>query len=96
MSPQAHFKFRLYVAGAAGNSAAAVANLNSLCRAYLSGRYEIELIDVFREPARALADIVVMTPTLIKYAPNPTCRIVGSLADMPTVLLALGLSAKQA
>ena len=65
------FKFRLYVAGDAQNSAQAVANLTALCRAHLPDRHEIEVVDVFREPKRALADGIFMTPTLVKLAPSP-------------------------
>ena len=87
------FKFRLYVAGDAQNSAQAVANLTALCRANLPDRHEIEVVDVFREPKRALADAVFMTPTLVKLAPSPVQTIVGTLSQMQTVLQALGLEA---
>jgi circadian clock protein KaiB len=85
------FKFRLYVAGGAQNSAQAVANLNALCRAYLPERYEIEVVDVFREPKRALVDGILMTPTLVRLAPLPTRKIVGTLSQTAPVLQALGL-----
>ena len=75
------FKFRLYVAGDAQNSAQAVANLTALCRAHLPDRHEIEVVDVFREPKRALADGIFMTPTLVKLAPSPVRRIVGTLSQ---------------
>lgn len=87
------FKFRLYVAGDALNSAQARANLSALCRAHLAGRHEIEVVDVFREPKRALADGIFMTPTLIKLAPLPVRTIVGTLSQTQTVLQALGLQA---
>jgi circadian clock protein KaiB len=87
------FKFRLYVAGDALNSAQARSNLNALCRAQLAGRYQIEVVNVFREPKRALADAVFMTPTLIKLAPLPVRTIVGTLSQTQTVLQALGLPA---
>jgi circadian clock protein KaiB len=85
------FKFRLYVAGDALNSAQARANLSALCRDHLAGRHQIEVVDVFREPQRALADAVFMTPTLIKLAPLPVRTIVGTLSQTQTVLQALGL-----
>lgn len=85
------FKFRLYVADGAENSALALANLHALCEADLAGRHEIEVIDVFREPQRALDDGIRMTPTLIKLSPAPTCRIVGGLTGRERVRLALGL-----
>jgi len=85
------YKFRLYIAGDTQNSAHAVANLNTLCRARLPQRHNIEIVNVFREPKRALADGIFMTPTLIKLLPLPSLRIVGTLSHMPTVLQALGL-----
>jgi circadian clock protein KaiB len=92
--PESEFKFRLYVAGDAQNSAQAIANLTALCRAYLADRHAIEVVNVFREPKRALADGILMTPTLIKLAPSPAPkRIVGTLSQTQPVLLALGLEA---
>lgn len=91
MNRLAIFKFRLYVAGDALNSAQALANLRALCREYLPDRNEIEIVDVFREPKRALADAIFMTPTLVKLSPSPVRRIVGTLSQTQPVLQALGL-----
>ncbi|QDQ26552.1 circadian clock protein KaiB [Chitinimonas arctica] len=85
------FQFRLYVAGEAQNSVQARVNLHSLCETHLAKRYEIEVIDVFREQKRALDDSVFMTPTLLKLAPPITRRIVGTLSQTDDVLLALGV-----
>ena len=85
------FKFRLYTAAGTQNSAQALANLTALCRLHLPDRHEIEVIDVFREPERARADGVRLTPTLIKLSPAPACRIVGALSQSRSVLLALGM-----
>lgn len=74
------------------NSAQASANLAALCEAHLPGRNEIEIVDVFVEPERALADGIFLTPTLIKLSPHPIRRIVGTLSDPQTVLRALGLA----
>jgi circadian clock protein KaiB len=87
-----YYKFRLYVAGETQNSAAAVANLNALCRKRLPDRHNIEIINVFKEPKRALADSIFMTPTLVKVLPGPAKRIVGTLSETQPLLFALGLS----
>lgn len=92
MSRGPHFKFLLYVAGDTQNSASAVANLTALCAAHLPDRHEIEIVDVFREPKRALADGIFMTPTLVKLAPSPSRKIIGTLSETRTVLQALGLN----
>lgn len=86
------YTFRLYVAGDALNSAQAISNLLSLCRTHLPGRHEIEIVDVFREPERALAERIFLTPTLIKLTPAPLRRIVGTLSQTLPVMLALGLT----
>ncbi len=88
------FRFRLYVAGDALNSAQARANLAVLCRTHLAGRHEIEVVDVFREPGRALADAIFMTPTLVKLAPLPVRTIVGTLSQTALVMQALGLESE--
>jgi circadian clock protein KaiB len=91
MSRRAVYRFLLYVADDALNSARAASNLTALCREHLAGRHEIEVVDVFRHPERALAAAIYMTPTLVRLAPAPVRRIVGSLSDTPAVLQALGL-----
>ncbi len=85
------FKFRLYVAGDAQNARAAIANLQTICREHLPDRHEIEIVDVFREPKRALADSIFITPTLFKLSPSPRRKIVGTLSQTLPVLHALGL-----
>jgi circadian clock protein KaiB len=90
------FKFQLYVAADTLNSIQAIANLRALCRMYLDGRYEIEIVDVFREPNRALIEGIRMTPTLLKVAPPPVRRIVGTLSETQRVLEALGLTVEDA
>jgi circadian clock protein KaiB len=91
MATRPVFRFRLYVAGDALNSSQAFANLLALCKERLPRRHVIEVVDVFRAPARALADGIIMTPTLLKLAPAPQRRIVGTLGRTRSVLVALGL-----
>ena len=91
MSRTSMFKFRLYVAGDTQNSAEARANLTAICRDHLSGQHEIEIVDVLKEPMRAVADGILMTPTLFKFAPAAAKKIVGTLSQTETVLQALGL-----
>jgi hypothetical protein len=43
------------------------ANLAALCQSHLKGRCENEIVDVFREPQRALAEGIFMTPTLKRH-----------------------------
>lgn len=85
------FLFRIYVAGDTQNSTRALANITALCRIYLPNRHRIEIVDILKDPKRAAADGVLMTPTLIKIKPLPTRRFLGTLDKTDLVLQALGL-----
>jgi circadian clock protein KaiB len=87
------FQFRLYVAGDTPNSARARMNLGALCRKHLMGCYKIQIVDVFKDPNRAMIDGILMTPTLIKLAPSPVRMVVGTLSQSASLLDALGLDA---
>lgn len=88
------FKFRLYIAGDTQNSREAIAALNAICDEHLQDRHEIEVDDVFREPRRALSDGILTTPTLVKLAPAPVRRVVGTLEPSALVLRTLGLESR--
>jgi circadian clock protein KaiB len=87
------FRFRLYIAGDTQNSIMALANLSALCEARLPKHHKIEVVDVLRDPKRALAEGIFMTPTLVKLAPSPVQKIVGTLEELDRVLEVLGLGA---
>lgn len=92
MNPTDSFSFRLYVTGNAPNSERAIANLSDMCRRHLPDRHKIEIVDLLRDPQRALSDGVFLTPTLVKLSPGPELRVVGSLSDISPILASLGLN----
>jgi circadian clock protein KaiB len=92
MEKGGQFKFRLYIAGQSANSTQAIMNLEAICREWLPGRHEIEIVDLLREPKRALEERVFMTPTLIKLTPPPMRRIIGNLNDRLAVSRNLDLA----
>jgi circadian clock protein KaiB len=85
------YAFRLYVTANAPNSLLAIANLTAMCQRHLAGRHRIEVIDLWRDSQRALADGIMITPTLVKLSPGREVRIVGSLSDEAVVVAGLGL-----
>jgi len=91
MKDDVRFRFRIFVAENAVNSVLAVANLRAICKAHLPDQHEIEVVDVFNHPQRALAEKIIMTPTLVILEPAPVRRIVGNLSETPLVLNTLGL-----
>lgn len=84
----------LYVTGATAGSLRAIANLKAICEQYLKGRYQLEVVDVYRRPARLRRDQVVAVPTLIKKLPVPLRLLVGDLSRTEQVLQGLGLVAR--
>ena len=95
MPAHPQIELRLYVAGELPNSVHARENLRRICEEHLHGRCHVEVVDFLESPQRALADGVLVTPTLIKVAPAPQRVIVGTLADRATVLRALDLDEAQ-
>ncbi len=82
---------RLYIVNNAPNSVRAVANLAAICKEHLEGNFKLEIIDVLETPLRALADGILVTPSLAKVSPSPAAKIVGNLSDKSSVLHALGI-----
>jgi circadian clock protein KaiB len=85
---------RLYISGNAPNSVRAIANLDAICKEYLKDGYKLEIVDVFEQPARALAEGVIVTPSLAKVSPSPAVKVIGNLSDKGNVLLALGIEGR--
>jgi circadian clock protein KaiB len=83
-------KLRLYVAGNGPNSAKAKRNLDAVLASVDPSSYELEIIDCLNNPARTLADGVIVTPTLVKIAPEPGATVIGTLSDPETVRTILG------
>jgi circadian clock protein KaiB len=68
-----------------------VENLKRLCERYLRGRYELEVIDIYQQPALASENQIIAAPTLIKNLPLPLRRLVGDFSNQDRVLLGLDL-----
>lgn len=81
---------RLYVAGNAPNSVRALANVRAICDEHFAAGHDLEIVDLLEHPMKALADGIIVTPTLIKLFPAPVMRLIGTLSDTNQVLLTLG------
>jgi circadian clock protein KaiB len=82
---------RLYITGTTNRSALAITNLKKICEEYLEGRYELEVIDLYKNPRLAKDEQIIAAPTLIKKLPLPFRRIIGDMSDKEKVLLGLDL-----
>jgi circadian clock protein KaiB len=82
---------RLYVAGHSTRAAAALDNLEKLCEKHLAGQYEIEVIDLLKQPQLGRGDQIVAVPTLVRRLPPPVKRSIGDLSNAERVLVGLDL-----
>ncbi len=82
---------RLYVAGQTPKSLTAFANLKRICEEHLAGNYQIEVIDLFKNPQLAKGDQILALPTLVRKLPEPVRRIIGDLSNTERVLVGLDL-----
>jgi circadian clock protein KaiB len=87
------YVLRLFVTGTTVRSQHAIANMRRICEEFLSGRYELEVIDIYQEPEKTRELQVIATPTLVKVLPEPLRRIIGDLSDQEKVLAGLNLAA---
>ena len=89
--PPSKWLLRLYVAGNTPHSVAAFANLKRICEVHLGGKYQIEVIDLTRNPQLAGGDQIVAVPTLVRRLPHPVKKIIGDLSNTERVLVGLDL-----
>lgn len=85
------YVFRLYVTGASPNSIRAISNIKKIFSKHLHTGYELEIIDVYQQPAIAKQDNIIALPLLVKKSPLPERRLIGDMSDMEKVLYNIGL-----
>lgn len=86
-------RVRLYVAGDAPNSVAAVSNLRTVVAELPTDRVVVEVIDVVQNPERGPADGIFVTPMLVKVGPAPERRVLGNLRNRQLLRSTLGIEA---
>ena len=87
------WNLRLYVAGQTPKSITAFANLKNICNEHLAGKYQIEVIDLLKNPQLAKGDQIIAIPTLVRKLPTPIKKIIGDLANTERVLVGLDIRA---
>jgi circadian clock protein KaiB len=92
----APYVLTLFVTGASHRSAHAIRNVRAICDEHLTGRYQLEVVDVHRDASLMSAHDVLAAPTLIKESPLPKRMLVGDLSDTLRVLAALDIAASEA
>ena len=88
---RAKYILRLYVAGSTGRSMRAVNNLKKLCEEHLPNEYDLEVIDIYKDPDAAREAQIIAAPTLVKKLPEPIRRFVGDLSNTQKILVGLDI-----
>ncbi len=92
---RARYILRLYVTGSTGRSLRAVYNLKKICEEHLPNDYELEVIDIYKDPEAAREAQIVAAPTLVKKLPRPIRKFVGDLSNTQKVLVGLDIYKRQ-
>lgn len=85
------YTLRLYITGTTTRSTQAISTIRKLCEEYLPGRYDLEVVDIYQQPARAGHAQIIAAPTLIKSFPPPPKRLIGNLSNREKVIVGLNL-----
>ena len=86
-----YVQLRLFVAGAGSRSARAIADFKRLCSEFLPRNCEVEIVDIYAQPERAMQAQIVAVPTLVREKPQPMRKFVGELGDPGRIARALGV-----
>ncbi|OQP62203.1 circadian clock KaiB family protein [Niastella populi] len=89
--PPPEYDLRLYVTGATPNSVKAIANITNICESFLKDRYDLQIIDVYKDASVAWQEQIIALPLLIKKLPLPERKLIGDLSETDKVLKALGV-----
>lgn len=85
---------QLYVSGMSPKSIEAIENIKRLCDKHLIGKFELEIVDLYKNPEAASEQQIVFSPSLIKKFPLPKKVIIGTFSDTEKVIKALGITIK--
>jgi circadian clock protein KaiB len=88
---EARHQFILYVAGTTPQSTRAIVNTRKICEEHLAGRYDLEIIDLGKQPHLAMEAQIIAAPTLLRKSPAPVRRFIGDMSRTDQILAGLGL-----
>jgi circadian clock protein KaiB len=85
------YSLRLYVTGTTPKSISAISNVKRICETHLKGRYKLEVVDIYQQPALAKGEQIIAAPTLIKELPLPLRKFIGDMTKGDRILIGLNL-----
>jgi circadian clock protein KaiB len=82
---------QLYVCGMSSKLMEAIENIKNLCNEYLKDAFELEIIDLYKNPDAAREQQIVFSPSLIKTLSLPIKTLTGTFNDKQKTVKALGI-----
>ena len=73
----------------------AIENIKRLCDTHLEGAFDLEIIDLYKNPEAANINQIVFSPSLVKHLPAPKKTLVGDFSDTRKVIKGLGIIVKE-
>jgi circadian clock protein KaiB len=86
---------KLFITGRTNRSQEAVRNLRAIYDEHFSTDYDLAVVDVLENPEQAEEERILATPTLIRYSPEGSRRIIGDLSNTEEVMKLLSIEGKK-
>jgi circadian clock protein KaiB len=86
---------QLYVSGMSQKSMEAIENIKRLCDMHLQGAFNLEIIDLYKNPEAASEQQIIFSPSLVKKYPPPKRTLIGTFSDTEKVIKGLGIKIKE-
>jgi circadian clock protein KaiB len=88
-------KLRLYISGKTPNSLLALKNIKKICEEHIQNDYELEIVDLLKDPKLSEEYEILAIPTLVRKNPQPVRKIIGDLSNTEDILQRIGLGSKR-
>ncbi len=85
------YVLRLYVSGATPRSIEAITKIRKICEEYLPGQYDLEVIDIYKQPHLAASRQIIAAPTLVRESPGTLRKLIGNFSNTRLILQRLGI-----
>lgn len=95
LEEQEKIVLQLYITGMSDNSRRAIQNITRLRDQYPERKFELEIIDIYKDPALAEKRKIVFSPSLIRVYPLPRKTFIGDLSDTKQLIFGLAISFKE-
>ncbi len=82
---------KLYIAGQTARSILALNNIKKLTLDLPANAYQIDIVDLLKNPELASIDAIIAIPTTVRTDSEPTIKVVGDLFNLESARLALNI-----